>query len=283
VTELDAWAEWLVRTRFAGWPDDEVRRAHGELERTRDRVLDGARIEAGERVLDVGAGTGLLTLGAVGRVGPDGDVLAVDPSVDCLEELRRESSAPNVAYLVGDAEVLPLPDSYVDVALTRSVLIYVDALERAARELFRVVRAGGCISLFEPLNRRGTYAVDAVDWSPLGELGERVRRDEREFLERRDPLSRLDADELAALLGAAGFADVDPVVEETDEPWEVTEESVDLRLDAVAAPGHPSRRERWGERYAPAEVERLVGHMKALAGTTVELRWVSLWLTARKP
>lgn len=260
-----------------------MRQALAVLAQTRDRVLDGARIEAGERVLDVGAGTGLLTLGAVERVGPDGEVVALDPSVDCLEELRREATAPNVTYLVGDAEVLPLPDVSVDVALTRSVLIYVDALDEVARELFRVVRPGGRVSLFEPLNRRATYTVDAVDWSPLGELGERVRRDERQFVEHDDPLSRLDAGELAELLCAAGFADVDADVEETDDPWEVTEQSVDLRLDAVAAPGRRSRRERWRERYAPAEVERLVAHMKALAGSTVQLRWVSLWLTARRP
>src|SRR5207244_1485579 len=191
--------------------------------------------------------------------------------------------APNVAYLVGAAEVLPLPDTCVDVALTRSVLIYVGELDEAARELFRVVRPGGRISLFEPLNRRATYTVDAVDWSPLGELGERVRRDEREFVERHDPLSRLDADELAELLRRTGFADLDAAVEQTGEPWEVTEASVDLRLDAVAAPGRPSRRERWSARYSPAEVERLVAHLKGLAGSTVRLEWVALWLTARKP
>jgi arsenite methyltransferase len=272
-----------VRTRFAGWPEEDVHEALGVLGRTRDRVLDGARIEAGESVLDLGAGTGLLTLGAVERVGPEGEVVALDPSVDCLEELRRGATAPNVVYLVGDAEVLPLPDASVDVALTRSVLIYVDDLAEVARELFRVVRPRGRLSVFEPLNRRATYTVDVVDWSPLGELGERVRRDEREFVEREDPLSRLDADELARLLRAAGFAEVEAEVEASDDPWEVTEEGVDLRLDAVAAPGRPSRRERWREWYSAEEVERLVAHLKGLAGTTLPLRWVSLWLTARRP
>src|SRR5439155_21086938 len=124
--QLDQWAEWLVRTRFAGWTQKEVANALEELGRWRDRVLDGARVDVGETVADVGAGTGLLTLGAVERVGPDGDVLALDVSVDALEELRRNTSAPNISYLVGRADVLPLPDESVDVVLTRSVLIYVD-------------------------------------------------------------------------------------------------------------------------------------------------------------
>jgi hypothetical protein len=48
------------------------------------------------------------------RVAPDGDVLVVDESVDALEELRARTRAPNIFYLVGCAEVLPLPDASVD-------------------------------------------------------------------------------------------------------------------------------------------------------------------------
>jgi ubiquinone/menaquinone biosynthesis C-methylase UbiE len=48
------------------------------------------------------------------RVAPDGDVLVVDESVDVLEQLRAQTPAPNVFYLLGCAEVLPLPDASVD-------------------------------------------------------------------------------------------------------------------------------------------------------------------------
>jgi ubiquinone/menaquinone biosynthesis C-methylase UbiE len=47
-------------------------------------------------------------------VAPDGDVLVVDESVDVLEELRAKTGAPNVFYLLGCPEVLPLPDASVD-------------------------------------------------------------------------------------------------------------------------------------------------------------------------
>jgi arsenite methyltransferase len=262
--------------------DDEVANALVHLERTRDRVLDGAAIRPGDAVLDVGAGTGLLALGAVERVGDDGDVFALDVSVDALEELRRSSDAPTLWYLLGEAEVLPLPDAHVDVAVTRSVLIYVGDVEAAVRELRRVLRDGGRVSLFEPLNRRGTYMHDAVDWTPLGELGERVLRDDRAYIEQ-DPISQLDADELVAALERAGFIDVRADLEDVDEPWLVTEESVDVRLDAIGAPGYASRRQRWQARYGLEEVDRLVAHVKSLMGTTLPLRWVHLWLTARVP
>lgn len=112
-----------------------------------DLALDGARIEAGDTVADVGAGEG-LTQGALERVGPDGDVLAIDTSVDVLEELRATTAAPNVSYLIGRADVLPLMDESVDAALARAVLIRAQDESEAARELFRVLRSGGRVSVY---------------------------------------------------------------------------------------------------------------------------------------
>jgi len=68
----------------------------------------------------VGIGDGRLVLHAVERVGPDGDVIAIDNSVDALEALRAASTAPNVSYLVGEPDVLPLPDASVDAVLAES-------------------------------------------------------------------------------------------------------------------------------------------------------------------
>jgi hypothetical protein len=123
---------------------------------------------------------------------------------------------------------------------------------------------------------------DVIDWSPLGELGERVLRDDRAFIER-DPIAQLDADDLVTTLKQAGFTTVRAETEDVDDPWLVTEESIEARLDAIGAPGQPSRRERWRSRYAAEEVDALVAHVKSHVGTTLSLRWVHLWVTARLP
>lgn len=267
------WADWLLEQGQA----DAAALAEAV------RVLDGAALGPGDTVLDLGAGLGLLTLGARERIG-DGWVIAVDPSAAALEELLRiahETGATGIMYLVGEAEVLPLPDAAVDAAVVRSVLVHVADTGAAVGELARVVRPGGRLSLREPLNRGGTYLSTAVDWTAVGELGTRLRTlwDEAAAA---DPLQRLDADALVRRLEASGFVEVSATVEDPGERWLVTDESVDARLDAVGAPGAPSLRARWLAAFTTAEVDILVAHLKSLAGTTVEFRRPQLFLRARR-
>jgi hypothetical protein len=67
-------------------------------------------------------------------VAPDGDVLVIADSVDVLETLRAQTPAPNVFYLVGCPEVLPLPDASVD------EIVGPPPSPEAERELARVLR-----------------------------------------------------------------------------------------------------------------------------------------------
>jgi hypothetical protein len=164
----------------------------------------------------------------------------------------------------------------------RSVLVHVANVEVAVTELARVLRPGGRLSLREPLNRSATFISTAVDWSPLGELGERVVALWSEVAAT-DPLQRLDPDALAASVAAAGLVDLDAVVHDPGEEWLVTEESVAARLDARGGPGEPTLRERWHAAFGPDDVERLVGHLVGLAGTTVVFRRPQLFLSARLP
>jgi ubiquinone/menaquinone biosynthesis C-methylase UbiE len=92
-------------------------------------------------VIAIGAGDSVAELAE--RVAPDGDVLVVDDSVDELERLRRETTAPNVSYLIGALDVLPLTDSSVDEVLATSGL-----QADAPGECLRVLRPGGRIALF---------------------------------------------------------------------------------------------------------------------------------------
>jgi ubiquinone/menaquinone biosynthesis C-methylase UbiE len=221
-------------------------------------VLDAAQIAAGETVLDVGAGTGLLALGAVERVGPDGDVIALDVSIDALEELRTNTKAPNLAYLIGSADVLPLPDGSVDAVVTRSVLIYVDDKAEAVREFHRVLRPRGRVSLFEPINSRNLLLSQAVDLSPLGELGDRLRAwNERFYENREDPMLNFDESDLERFFVEAGFEDL-----RVDFAANEDEVRGERYLSQVGAPGRPTLLERWADEFSAEEVERLASFLR---------------------
>jgi ubiquinone/menaquinone biosynthesis C-methylase UbiE len=120
--------------------------SEGEVERA---LLDAARLQPDQDVLVLGGGG--LALGAHERAG-DGWVYVVRSQVDELEELLGEAhavGASGVAYLVGEAPVLPLPDGAVGAAIGR-IATDDGALVAAAEELARVLSAGGRVSFAEP-------------------------------------------------------------------------------------------------------------------------------------
>ena len=138
----------------------------GEVERA---LLDAARLEPEQDVLVLGGGA--LALGAHERVG-DGWVYVVRSQVDELEELLGEAhavGASGVAYLVGAAPVLPLPDSAVAAALGR-IATEGGALDAAADELARVLSKGGRVSFAEPDAAAGDELAQSLVASGFDEL-----------------------------------------------------------------------------------------------------------------
>jgi SAM-dependent methyltransferase len=102
---------------------------------------DFAGIEAGQRVLDVGAGTGALTSELVRR---GADVSAADPSPPFVAALHERF--PDIGVHEAPAEQLPWPDEAFDAALAQLVITFMRDAPAGIAEMRRVVRPGGVVA-----------------------------------------------------------------------------------------------------------------------------------------
>jgi ubiquinone/menaquinone biosynthesis C-methylase UbiE len=123
---------------------------HAQLAEAQAALMSLAALEPGERALDIACGTGLVSFEAARAVGPGGHVLGVDLSermVDTAERRALELKLSNCRFSRMDAETLALPDASFDAVLCALGLMYMPDPEHAVREMRRVLRPGGRISL----------------------------------------------------------------------------------------------------------------------------------------
>jgi len=120
----------------------------------RKRYLDVLDPRPGERIIDVGAGTGVATIEIAARIAPDGKVVALDPSLPLLDVAKAGAAAAGLAEMVdcrvGDARAMPFLDGFFDRGFCHWVLLHVSPPEDIVREMARVVRPGGrvvCVEL----------------------------------------------------------------------------------------------------------------------------------------
>jgi N-acetylglutamate synthase-like GNAT family acetyltransferase/2-polyprenyl-3-methyl-5-hydroxy-6-metoxy-1,4-benzoquinol methylase len=105
-----------------------------------------AELREGEVVLDLGSGGGIDVLLSARRVGPTGKAYGLDMTDDMLELARRnaaEAGVPNVEFLRGQIERIPLPDASVDVIISNCVINLSGDKRRVLAEAFRVLKPGG--------------------------------------------------------------------------------------------------------------------------------------------
>jgi ubiquinone/menaquinone biosynthesis C-methylase UbiE len=104
-------------------------------------LVELLRIAHGDRVLDVGTGTGVAAWEGALRSGPSGVVVGVDPSVEMLSEGRRQSEGP--VYVAATAIDLPFRDGTFDHVTASFVISHFKKYDTALFDMLRVLRPGG--------------------------------------------------------------------------------------------------------------------------------------------
>ena len=129
----EGYESYMVPTLFTPWAD---------------HLIQGAHPREGERILDLGCGTGIVARQVATRVG-GGTVTAIDPSANMLTVARRaaERAGVNIEWHEGRAEALPFADERFDLVLSQFALMFFDDRPRALAEVHRVLGRGGRLSL----------------------------------------------------------------------------------------------------------------------------------------
>jgi len=259
------------------------------LAHVRDTVLDRSGLIEGETLLDVGCGEGLIGFGALERGA--GRVVFSDISDDLLDFCREAAGALDVSERctfvnAGAADLSGIDDAFVDVATTRSVLIYVREKVSAFGEIFRVLKPGGRFSCFEPINRFGmeerTHGFWGYPADGLSDLAERVEQIYAEIQAPDDPMLDFDERDLIRLAEGAGFFPIELELQAEiralePRPWEVF-------LKSSGNPRIPTIAEAMDQALTPDERDRFAAYLRVLVeeGKGVS-RMASAYLRAVKP
>ena len=171
-----------------------------------DALFAAAGIEDGQRVLDVGCGTGQTTREAARRT-RTGAALGVDLSSAMLDVARRRAAAEglvNVGFEQADAQIHPFVPAAFDLVMSRTGAMFFGDLDAAYANLARALRPGGHLAVltWQPPSRNewvlelsGALAAGrSMPTPPPGAPG---------------PFSLADPDRVAAILGSAGFTGVE--------------------------------------------------------------------------
>lgn len=241
--------------------DENLRR----LGSVRDLILDRAAIQPGEIVLDAGTGQGLLGLEALERVGPGGHVIFSDVSAplldDCRVEVERLSKADRASFVLASAtDLSAIETASVDVVVERAVLLFIEDRARAFSEYHRVLRAGGRLSIGEPLN--SWMGVDrpgylwGYDVTAATDLQRKIRDVERAGgSSDEELLCGFDDRDLVALARAAGYERIEVQSELALAPPPARDD-LDVFLDTAPNPLAPTTRALMAAALSPEEAAR---------------------------
>ena len=281
------WTQWLAQTRFSHMDEVQIQQTFNWLFAVRDIVITKANIQKGDKIIDIGCGTGLLSFGIIEKFKDDVEIIFSDKFKDCLDECKKllaQCQSPNRAeFLQSDCLDIKLPPESVDKALTRSVLVHIVDKQKAINEIYRILKKGGTYSAFEPIIKSNTRyhelttPDEITDWQAFKEAEDDFMTDIN------DPLTNFDAQSLAQNLDTAGFSDGDIDVQDTPSSYIATKESIAKWFESAPSPDRPTSKERFLKYFDEKKVNNYIKEVQeALGGKTITVSSKTIFIRATK-
>ncbi|WP_158912914.1 bifunctional demethylmenaquinone methyltransferase/2-methoxy-6-polyprenyl-1,4-benzoquinol methylase UbiE [Caulobacter sp. S45] len=220
-------------------PDEKPRLVRGVFDRVASRYdlmndlmsagvhrvwkdMTAARLnpQPGERIVDCAGGTGdiarrlakLARQAQARRGGEDAEILVVDYNAEMIGVGRERVTEPEIAWTVGDAQRLPLPDASADAYVIAFGIRNVTDIPTALREARRVLKPGGrflCLEFSRPPAKALRNAYDAYSFSVIPAVGQWVAKDRDSYQYLVESIRRFpDQQTFAAMMETAGFSRV---------------------------------------------------------------------------
>jgi demethylmenaquinone methyltransferase/2-methoxy-6-polyprenyl-1,4-benzoquinol methylase len=147
------------------------------------------------------------------RGGPDARVLVIDYNAEMIAAGRQKGSEPEIAWTVGDAQALPLPDACAEAYVIAFGIRNVTDIPTALLEARRVLKPGGrflCLEFSRPVTEALQKAYDAYSFKVIPAIGARVTGDREAYQYLVESIRRFpDQRRFAGMIGEAGFSQVD--------------------------------------------------------------------------
>lgn len=132
--------------------------ALGQVKRLRTTTIEQAELKPGENLLDVGCGTGGVTIPAKQKVGQHGKVMGIDPSPEMIKVARKkaEKAGLDIDFRVGVIESLPYHDASFDVVTSSLMMHHLppEVQKKGLAEIYRVLKPGGRLLIVDAMQPR---------------------------------------------------------------------------------------------------------------------------------
>jgi len=267
---VKTWTQWLSSSRFSYMNEEQKQQTFLWLFEVRDKVLERAKIQPDNIILDIGTGNGLLSFGAfeiLEKLNGNGRVIASDAFIDCVEECIKIAEQCGIRekmdFIQTDATDIKLPENTIDIVVMRSVLVHILDKQKAINEFFRILKPqGGRISIFEPIIRQNTKYFELMTPEKYHNYKELKAAEEKMVCDSKDPLMNFDEKTLKNNFEQAGFKNIDIEIKVQSSIYKVFREMIDPWLNTPPSPGKPTVKEKYLQYFSEQEIEEFIEILK---------------------